>query len=58
MRRMEMKICRECKNIYRWESGGLIMTPQDYVDMGLCEKCRMKLKLRAIGRVLMGKKRN
>lgn len=34
------------------------MTSQDYVDMVLCEKCRMKLKLRATGRVLVGKKRN
>ena len=42
MRRIEIKICRKCKAPYRWERGGIIMTPQDYMDMGLCEKCRPK----------------
>ena len=57
MRRIEMKICRECKTMYRWESGGIIMTPQDHMDMGLCEKCRTKAKLRTIGRIFGGTKR-
>ena len=57
MRRIEMKICRECKTIYRWESGGIIMTPQDHMDMGLCERCRTKIKLKTLGKMLgAGKK--
>lgn len=57
MRRIEMKICRECKTMYRWESGGIIMTPQDYMDMGLCERCRTKMKLKTLGKMLgAGKK--
>ena len=55
MRRIEMKICRECKIMYRWESGGIIMTPQDHMDMGLCEKCRTKAKLKPLGKILGGK---
>lgn len=42
MGRIEMKICRECKTMYRRENGSIIMTPQDHVDMGVCEKCRRK----------------
>ena len=57
MCRIEMKICRECKTMYRWESGGIIMTSQDHMDMGLCEKCRTKARLRTIGRILGGTKR-
>lgn len=57
MRRIEMKICRECKTIYRWKSGGIIMTPQDHMDMGLCERCRTKIKLKTLGKMLgAGKK--
>ena len=48
MRRIEMKICRECGIMYRWESGGIIMTYQDYADMGLCEKCRRKRRKKTL----------
>ena len=57
MRRVEFKMCRECKEIYRWESGGIIVTPQDHVDLGLCKKCRTKQTMKAIARILGGKKR-
>lgn len=57
MRRVEFKMCRECKEIYRWESGGIIATPQDHVDLGLCKKCRTKQTMKAIARILGGKKR-
>lgn len=57
MRRIEMKICCECKTVYRWESGGIIMTPQDHMDMGLCEKCRTKAKLKVMGKILGSGKR-
>lgn len=40
MRKVEYKICKKCKKMYRFESGGIIMTPQDYMDKGLCEECR------------------
>ena len=57
MRRIEMKICRECKTMYRWESGGIVMTPRDHMDMGLCERCRTKMKLKTLGKMLgAGKK--
>ena len=57
MRSIEMKICRECKTMYRWESGGIIMTPQDHMDMGLCEKCRTEMKLKILRKILgAGKK--
>ena len=57
MRRIDMKICRECKTMYRWESGGIIMTPQVHMDMGLCERCRTKMKLKTLGKMLgAGKK--
>ena len=49
MREIEMKIRRECKKIYRWERDGIIMNPQDYTDMGLCEKYRTKTNLNALG---------
>lgn len=54
MQRIEMKICRECNTMYRWESGGIIMMPQDHIDMGLCEKCRRKKAAKTIGRILDG----
>ena len=57
MRRIEMKTCRECKAMYRWESSGIIMTLQDHMDMGLCERCRTKMKLKKLGKMLgAGKK--
>jgi hypothetical protein len=40
MRRRDVKICRKCKSLYIWEHGGIIMTPLDYADRGLCENCR------------------
>lgn len=55
MRRIEMKICRKCKTMYRWESGGIVMIPQEHMDTGLCEKCRTKLKLKTLGKVLGGR---
>ncbi len=55
MRRVEYKICRKCKKMYRWESGGIIMTPQDYIDMGLCERCRAKMVFQTIGKIFKGK---
>ena len=57
MRRIEIKICRECKTMYHWERGGISMTPQDHMDMGLCEKCRTKLKLKTLGKILSGGKK-
>lgn len=38
--------------MYPWESGGIIMIPQDHMDMGLCEKCRTKVKLKMLGKIL------
>ena len=57
MRRVEFKVCRECKGIYRWESGGIIATPQDHMDFGLCKKCRIKQTMKDIVKILGGKKR-
>jgi len=52
MRRVEYKICRKCKKTYRWESGGIIMTPQDHMDMGLCEVCRTKEAIGILGKII------
>lgn len=54
MRKIEYKVCRKCKKMYRWESGGIIMTPQDHMDMGLCKKCRTKEAVDILGKILGG----
>ncbi len=41
MRRTELKTCRKCGTIYTWTSGGIVMTPMDHADRGLCPKCRI-----------------
>lgn len=46
MRKTELKKCRKCGEKYVWTSGGIIMTPMDYSDRGLCPKCRV-LKFRS-----------
>jgi len=40
MRHIELKVCRKCKGLYKWEYGGIVMTPKDHSDRGLCPKCR------------------
>ena len=57
MRRVEFKVCRECKELYRWESGGIIAAPQDHMDLGLCEKCRNKKAINSIKKIF-GEKRS
>ena len=57
MRKIEYKICRKCKKMYRWESGGIIMTPQDHMDMGLCEICRTKMAVKTLGDLFKHKKK-
>ena len=42
MRHMDIRVCRECKEPYLRETGGIVATPQDYMDSGLCKKCRRK----------------
>lgn len=54
MRRTEMKICRECKNVYLGKCDGIVRAPRDYMDMGLCEKCKAKLKLKTLGMIVGG----
>lgn len=49
LRRNEMKVCKKCKTLYRWDRGGVVMTPQDYMDKGLCEKCRKKQRIKILG---------
>lgn len=56
MKKIEYKVCRKCKKMYRWESGGIIMTPQDHMDNGLCEICRTKETIKFIGSILVNKK--
>lgn len=57
MRKVEFKVCRKCKRMYRWESGGIIMTPQDHIDMGLCELCKTKMRIKSIGDLFKDKKK-
>ena len=57
MRKIEYKICRKCKKLYRWESGGIVMTSQDHMDMGLCEICRTKETIGIFGKIIKRKKR-
>ena len=49
MRKFEMKICKDCKTLYRCDYGGIVMGPQDHIDMGYCEKCRTKYKNKGLG---------
>ena len=42
MRRIEFKVCRNCGKTYLWESGGIVSTPADFVDFGMCPVCRVK----------------
>lgn len=42
MRRTELRTCKRCKKIYTWDCGGIVMTPNDHADKGLCEACRGK----------------
>ena len=41
MKKIELKICRKCGGTYVWTRGGIVMTPIDYADRGLCPKCRV-----------------
>ena len=41
-----MKTCGKRKTRYHCESSEIIMTSQKYIDMGLRERRRMKLKLK------------
>ena len=56
MRKVEFKVCRKCNKMYRWESGGIVMTPRDHMDMGLCERCRAKMVFNTIGDLFKRKK--
>ena len=49
MRRIEFKVCRKCGKTYLRERGGIVATPADFVDSGMCTACKMK----ASGKVLM-----
>lgn len=48
MRRIEFKVCRKCGKTYLRESGGIVATPADFVDCGMCTACKVK----ASGKVL------
>lgn len=42
MLRVEMKKCKECGKIYVWKSGGIVAKPKDFMDFGMCAKCRAR----------------
>lgn len=43
MRKIEFKVCRKCGKVYMWQSGGIIATPSDFSDHGLCPVCRVSV---------------
>ncbi len=51
MRRMEVKTCKKCGRTYLWESGGIVATPGDYMDCGMCPACRIRVPGRALKRI-------
>lgn len=40
MLKTEVKICKKCGKPYMWSHGGIVATPRDYADCGLCTVCR------------------
>ena len=40
MRHTEFKKCRKCGRMYKWTWGGIVATPQDHADRGMCSICR------------------
>ena len=52
MRKIEFKTCKRCKKIYLWESGGFVASPRDFMDGGMCAKCRKKASSRILQHIL------
>ena len=52
MRRIEVRICKKCGKPYMWESGGIVSTPADYMDYGMCKSCRLLLTGKRITRII------
>ena len=52
MRRIEFKVCKKCGKTYRWENGGIVSTPADFFDYGMCPACRVKITCRTLNRVI------
>lgn len=52
MRRIEIKICKKCGKTYLWESGGIVSTPVDFLDYGMCPVCRVKTAGATLSRVI------
>lgn len=48
MRRIEFKVCKKCGKAYLWESGGIVSSPADFMDYGMCPACRGK----ALGKII------
>ena len=48
MRKTRIKNCMKCGKQYVWESGGIIITTKDLRDFGLCENCRIKMKMNSL----------
>ena len=52
MRRIEFKTCKKCGKPYVWTSGGIVATPADYMDHGMCDACRLKLSGKMMKKVI------
>ena len=52
MRKIEVKKCKKCGKAYVWESGGIVSTPADYMDLGMCSSCRVKTSYGTLKKVL------
>lgn len=44
MIRTEIRRCRKCHRVYIKTNGGVIFTPGECFDRGLCPKCRLLVK--------------
>ena len=42
MLKIEMKTCKNCGKTYTWKSGGIVASPKDFMDFGMCPVCRAK----------------
>ena len=42
MLRIKMKRCKKCGKLYTWKSGGIVATPKDFMDFGMCTRCRVR----------------
>jgi len=52
MRRIEVRICKKCGKTYMRESGGIVSTPADYLDDGMCRSCQLLLTGKTITRII------